>query len=1437
MGYNNHMNGEIITYPLTKAQKSILIIEKFHSGTSFVNACATVRIKENLDYGLLSEAINLILERNEALRARIIFDAEPTQYFAPYQQQTFELLDFSDAEKDYHSWEKSISRRPFTFYDLDLFYFALIKFGDSDGAFYLKCHHINVDAWSVISFVNELLRYYCSLKEGIHPEDRNKKSFVEHIADEQKYLTSPKFLKDKAFWKDIIAKITDPNLFEKRKTNNTTARRKSYDLPLEVSMMVNRYCTEYRVSPFIIYASILAIFFWKTKGKEVIVIGAPFLNRSGIKEKNTVGMFLNNLPFVIEIDSSCTYRTFLNNLSSEWMKLLRHGRYPYVNILKEYREAHEITGRLNDITLSFQNAVFDVENINFDTEWHFHDEEVNPLSITINDRESKGTYHLDYDFAIDILEEEIEAINKGLLNLLKQSMDNPDKNIGSLNILSEAEEQIINKFNHTDIPYPSHKTIVHLFQEQVKNNPDSIALVFNDEELTYGELDIKSSILAGFLKSNGVRQEEIVGLRVRRSFDLVIGIIGILKAGAAYLPLDPDYPRERVLYMLQDSKCSIVLTNCPDGFIDDIEEINLQTPDIWQRDISNFEYNYTGISSDLAYVIYTSGSTGLPKGVMVEHRALNNFVHTITQAVDLSSYKTVISLTTLSFDIFFLETILPILMGMKVVIASDSNHNDPSSLIGLIKKHKVEVLQATPTRMKTILNESSGSTALQELFLILIGGEAFSESLLPILLRTTKAKIYNMYGPTETTIWSTTKRLDNAGKITIGKPIGNTKIHILDKYFMPLPIGVSGEIFVSGEGLARGYLNKPELTDRSFFNVAFISETRIYKTGDIGKWLPNGEIEYIGRNDSQVKIRGFRIELGEIEKCLLKLDDVKEAVVISNQSNSERNYLCAYLTGTEKVSIPQLREHLSKYLPDYMIPARFAWLPSLPQTLNGKVNRQTLPKINEIEGYRAHKYEAPRNTIEQILTQVWSEVLEGKQIGIDDDFFTLGGDSLAILEILSGVVQNNWKLTAQDFYEYPTIRQLSSVIIKGTQKKHGTITKEMNDNSLVIKDAFKSQIPYQPMNNENILLTGASGFLGIHLLRELLENTSGKIYCLMRGQDAERRLSDLFTHYFPHISKDHLYNRVIVINGDISTKQFGLSNQEYLQLQEEVSSVIHSAAMVKHYGPYNEFEKVNVKGTQEVIEFCINSSKHLGFISTTSVSGNYMNSKEKKKVFDENDLYIGQDYMNNVYVRSKFEAEYQILKAVENGLKATIFRVGVLTGRYSDGVFQHNIEENAFYRKLKSIFEISYLPGNIFEEYIEFTPVDYCADAIVQILMDDLRQRRVYHIFNHKVIRIRDFIDILKPYGIKVVEVTSNNFSDIISKLSTTNEGKQMISGIVSDVIAQGGLSFSSGVIVDSTSSLNDLRKLDFDWPEITAEYLGKVVTHMKKKEFLKSII
>jgi amino acid adenylation domain-containing protein/thioester reductase-like protein len=1428
-------------YPLTKAQESILIIEKFFPGTSFVNVCATVLLKEQIDFGLFNKALNIMLNHNETLRTRITRqNGEVTQYFAEHREEELPLLDFSKGNgyTDYYHWEKQVSRQAFEFYDSKLYYFALVKLTAFESAFYIKCHHITLDAWSIILLANQVLENYCRLKAGIAPEEKMKTTFSQHILKEQQYLSSPRFAKDRDFWQNIIIKCQEPTLFEKGKANSTEAKRKDIPLSSAISTLINNFCQDYKVSPFIVFASALGIYLAKTKGKDHIVIGAPFLNRSGIKEKNTIGMFINNVPMVIEIDLTKSYLAFLNNLAAEWMKLLRHGSYPYVNILKDYREKHGVTGRLYDVTLSFQNAKFDVQNIEFNTEWHFNDEEINPLSISINDRENEGIFHLDYDFSTDALkEQEIEEMNRGIINLLQDALNNPNKNIGNLSILSASEKHLLlEEFNATDYPYPAEKSIVQLFREQVAAHPRDIALVFEDNELTYREVDKKSNQLASFLIAQGVRRQEIVALKVGRSFNMVIGILGILKAGAAYLPLDPHYPQDRIAYMLADSNARFILTdNSNMGKQYAVQVINLEAPEVWEMADSELEIPLS--PSDLAYVMYTSGSTGLPKGVMIENKAVNNFVHGMIEAVGLSS-GTILSLTTISFDIFFLETILPVLLGLKVVIADEMEVNDPSLLLDLIERYDVQILQATPSRMKIILNDSNDTAVLNKLEVILVGGEAFPEALLRDLKKVTQAEIYNMYGPTETTIWSTTKRLDNTDLINIGRPIANTRIYILDQHGMPLPVGIPGEIYIAGDGVARGYFNKPELTAEKFLVNPYKANSIMYKTGDLGKWLASGELEFIGRNDNQVKIRGYRIELGEIEKCLLKNEQIKEAIVIGQESKSKRTYLCAYLIGT-KLSVSQLRHHLAAYLPDYMIPARFVWLESFPYTPNGKIDRKALARLENREEYQESEYQAPRDKIERTLALVWSEVLETGPIGIDDDFFSLGGDSLAILEVLSGVLSDHWLINAQDFYEYPTIRKLAALISKRLENKCEAVKEEpllyLPDIKNIKKIGYSLHVQ-RPSSSGNILLTGSTGFLGSHILKRLVTDYPGRIFCLIRGQEPEARLAKLYKYYFKEELADLVSGKITVLNGDIREKGFGLSKEDSEMLAEETAIVIHCAALVKHYGSYADFEKVNVGGTEQIIDFCKEFGKHLYYVSTISVSGNYMLNGQQKNTFSEQDLYIGQDYKNNVYIRSKFEAECRVLQAKSEGLEATILRVGILTGRYADGLFQYNIEGNAFYRKLKSIFEIKYLPESTLEELIELTPVDYCAEAILRILLHGRGKQTVYHLFNHKMISIKDFLKALVPVGIDVRGIDNDDFLAMINELSKTQNGKEIISGLITDLAIQGSLSFSSNIDVDSTLTIGNLKELGFSWPDLSEDYLFKVVAYMQRVGFLKQV-
>jgi len=1428
------MKKEINTYPLTSAQKSILIIEKFYPKTSYVNLGITIRIKGQLNYHLLNNAINQVILQNDALRTRLKVESSNTvQYFSEYKEQTFQLLDFSNTKdsEEYHKWAQNATTTAFPFYDSDLCYFAMVKFPEEGGIF-IKCHHIIVDFWSIILLVNHVVENYNCLIKEMGLEISIERSYVEHIIKEQKYLSSPRYSNDKDFWNQIIKKVPYTTLFKKRKFNSIEARRKSYCLPRDISTKINELCLEYKISPFILFCSALSIYFWKKEGREQIVIGTTVLNRATLQDKKTIGAFFNNLPFIIKLNPSLNFNDYLSYLSWEWLKMLRYSSYPYINLLKEYREIHKVQNELFDFTLTFLNASLNGDQIKFEFESHFNGQEVNALRININDMEGEGLFHLDYDFSIEVLnEDEIQEINKSIINLIQDGIKNPHQSIGKLNMLSNSQQQLIlNKFNQTEMKFIPERTFIHMLQEKVNRIPEHIALVFENNELTYKEINDKSNQLARFLLKKGIKKEEIVGFSVERSFNLVIGILGILKAGAAYLPIDPSYPRERIEYMLRDSDCHFILTNCchkHNCLKTKVEIIDLSTLEILEG--SKEDLTCSSRPTDLAYVIYTSGSTGLPKGVMIEHKAISNFVHAITREIDFS-YKTIISMTTLSFDIFFLETFLPLLIGMKVIIANNEELVTPALLSNLIVRYQVDVLQATPSRMNAMLNNNS--TCLNKLSLIMVGGEVFPESLLLSLKKITNAKIFNMYGPTETTIWSSTKRLDDTDQLSIGRPIGNTKFYILDIYQKPVPIGMLGEIFIAGDSVARGYLNRPELTEERFVPNPFVPGTRMYKTGDIGKWLKNGEIEHIGRNDNQVKIRGFRIELGEIEKCLLKNESINHAVVTSNLGNLDRAYLCAFLVGNEELSLSKLRQHLSDYLPDYMIPNRFIWLPDLPLTPNGKVDRKSLPDPDWVEEHIPHAYVSPGDGIEQKLADIWSEVLETPKVGIDDDFFVLGGDSLAILEILSKTLPNDWKISAQEFYEYPTIRKLATVI-----KERCLITNQIKNaysNNLASNlDVLKRYTVQETVDAGNVLLTGVTGFLGMHILMELLNSHAGKVYCLVREQGFEKRFGNLFNFYFPQASMERVHDRIVLVHGDISKKRLGLSEDEYQRLAGNVASVIHSAAMVKHFGIYSEFERVNVNGTQEIVDFCQKHNKHLSFISTISVSGNYMSEEKFTKDFTENDLYIGQDYQSNVYVRSKFEAESLILEAVKKGLMATIFRVGILTGRLSDGQFQYNIEENAFYRKLKSIFEIMLLPEEVFEEFIEFTPVDSCAKAIIAILKSNSPKLLIFHLFNHKTLRIENFLNMLGLYGIRIKGIPPKQFIDVIISLSQSEKGKEIINGIVTDIIVKGTLTFTPAFEVSSLETVDYLKSVGFEWPDLTEEYFGKIIGYMKQVGFL----
>ncbi|MGB7440981.1 MAG: amino acid adenylation domain-containing protein, partial [Coleofasciculaceae cyanobacterium] len=631
-----------------------------------------------------------------------------------------------------------------------------------------------------------------------------------------------------------------------------------------------------------------------------------------------------------------------------------------------------------------------------------------------------------------------ETINRMLghfQTLLTSIAADPEQRLSELQLLTNAEQhQLLVEWNNTQADYPKEVCIHQLFEEQVQNTPDAVAVVFENQQLTYEQLNQQANQLAHHLQNLGVKPEVLVGICLERSLEMVIGLLAILKAGGAYVPLDPAYPQERLALMLSDSQASVLLTQ---------QKLLDRLPD-YQGQILCIDTNWPVTSqnnppsttkpNNLAYVIYTSGSTGKPKGVQIPHSTLVNFLKSMEQQPGLTASDTLLAVTSISFDIAALELYLPLITGARLVLVSREVASDGKQLIEQLNSSDATVMQATPATWHMLLVAGwQGNPQLK----ILCGGEALATDLAEQLLSKGNA-LWNLYGPTETTIWSAAYQVEESQlaqtSVPIGRPIANTQIYLLDSFAQPVPVGIAGELHIGGDGLARGYLHRPELTDEKFITNA--SGERLYKTGDLARYLPDGTIEYLGRIDHQVKLRGFRIELGEIETVLRQHRALQQAVVIAREDEPDNQRLVAYVVGQvgEGEITSQLRSFLGSKLPKYMIPSAFVLLEALPLTPNGKIDRRALPVPETVQHVSETSFVEPRSFVEEMLAGIWAEVLGIKQVGIYDNFFELGGHSLLATQVVSRLEKAfQLELPLRHLFESPTLAELA-IVIEETMK-------------------------------------------------------------------------------------------------------------------------------------------------------------------------------------------------------------------------------------------------------------------------------------------------------------------------------------------------------------------------------------------------------------------
>lgn len=1400
---------------LTKPQQQIYDMEKY-VGSSVSIICGSMLIEGDCaDRNLLISAVNEIFRINDSLRIRISENNGQTiQTVKDYVAKEIKTLLFS-TEEELNSYGNHYAKEPLSIYG-DLCEISVLLLPHHYGLL-IKMHHAVGDAWTL----SLLCSQFVNIINGNTPLAY---SYSDFVAKEDVYLTSKRYTKDGNYFVDQFENNDDIQYLEARNYSSLKSERTVYKINKDNTRQIFDCSIKNETSVFTIFFTALSVLLSRLNmNMEKFYIGTAVLNREQHVEKNTAGMFVNTVPVLVNLDYNSSFVDNLGFVEDSLFSTFRHSKFNYSDILSEIRSKFGFAEKLYDVILSYQNAVIDCEDKKIKTTWYHSGISTESLEIHIDDRDDSGELRISYDYHIEKYSaKEIERFHSYLMNIISQMVSNPIVSINTLEIMPwQEKEKVLINFNDTRGEYPI-KCVHQLFEEQVGKTPDAVALVFEEKSISYKQLDRMSNSLAHYLRKIGVGKNDIIPIISQRSYHLIVAILGILKAGAAYIPVDYSYPIERVQSICKEADTNVILTYKYD--LDFADHIDLETFD--------YSFNQDCVSNvsdpnDLCYIIFTSGSTGKPKGVKIRHRNLVNYCYKsesnqmIKALCGISDQPSIICVNNYCFDAFIDESILPLLNGFKIFLTNQDESIEYTAFKKIIKANEIDIISTTPTKLKMLTQNDKVPFKH-----ILLGGEKVTREYIADLENRTSAKIFNTYGPTEITVGCTYGLIEDKMSIDIGRPIANTEIYILDKYLNPLPVGAAGELCVAGDGVGEGYLNRPELTEEKFIKNPF-GKGKLYKTGDVARWNENGSIEYVGRNDDQVKIRGLRIELGEIESVMSSIDGITEVIVVVPTDETGRQYIVAYYTG-KKVDSQIIRTTLARKLPKYMIPHVYCHMEKFPINSSGKIQRQALPKV-DFSNIELHTgYVAPQNEAQRELCNLIESVLKIPQVGIEDDFFDIGGDSLRAIEFVSKARAHGFYFSAQKVFDYRTVKGLTEYIVSGNEEiahidkeRVAKAQKLVSQNGVFESDKTSCSIG-------NILLTGATGFLGSHILADYLKKDTGTAYCIVRGKDindSQNRLAETLSYYFPN--DDLPLERTIVLCGNLQEDVFGINTDEYKDLTSNVNTVINAAANVKHYGSYEYFYEANVETVKRIIDFCKVSNAKLIHVSTTSVSGEKLvdNAFSTPIVFDERSIYINQS-LENVYVRSKFEAELCVLEAIIDGLQANIVRVGNLTNRSSDGVFQKNYESNAFLKRIRAIMKLKMWPQNLKELSIDFTPIDDTASAILTIVRRFDPNKIVFHMINHNKIQMSDVCEMFTKHGHQIDIVNNSIFEEKI-QMYMEDDFSEILEAFVNDMGEDKRLLFDNSIIINSNYTSEYLRSLGFEWSKIDEKYLKKYINYV----------
>ena len=1073
--------------PLSFAQQRLWFLDQLEPNSPLYNIPKAVRLNGDLKIQILQQTLDAIVAHHEILRTNYISkNGNPIQVIAAPQSvelQIISLQQYGKAEREIQvkTLLQQESQRPFNLASDMMLRGCLLQLGHTEYVLLLVMHHIASDGWSMGILWNQLTQLYKAfLEDKPNPLTKLPIQYADYAVWQREWLTGGVLDKQLNYWKQQLAGANPvlelPADKPRPPVQTYNGARQSTSLSQSLSDGLKQLCHQQGVTLYMVLLAAFQTLLYRYSKQEDILVGSPIAGRNRIEVEWLIGFFVNTLVLRTDFSGNPSFLELLSRVQQVAIEAYAHEDLPFEKLVEEVQPQRSLAhSPFFQVMFVLQNAPKSklelpgviLDDLNLQSKTAKFD-----LSLAI--AETQRELVCNWQYNTDLFNgKTIELMAAHFKNLLSAIVENPQQQVSQLPLLTQLEQhQLLVEWNNTATEYPSDKSTHQLFEEQVEQTPEAVAVVFDTKQLTYRQLNNRANQLANYLRSIGVSSQDKIGICVERSIEMVVGLLAILKAGGAYVPLDPDYPKERIEYMLKDSESSIFLTQSKsfEKFSSNIGQVVLldKLEQVIATQTQENPVNQTN-PDNLAYIIYTSGSTGKPKGVAVNHSGISRLVKN-TNYITFQPSDRVAQISNASFDAATFEIWGALLNGAQLVGVPREIALEPEKFVAHLQEHQIGVIFLTTA----LFNQFAALVpeAFKSLRYLLFGGEAVDPTSVKKILQHGKPeKLLHVYGPTENTTFSSWYLVEDvpeeATTIPIGIPISNTQIYILDSHLQPVPIGIPGEIYIGGDGLASCYLNRPEITSQKFISNPFSKEpnSRLYKTGDLARYLRDGNIEYISRIDNQVKIRGFRIELGEIEAILTEYPQVTEAVAIAREDIPGDKRLVAYVvSGEENADIlsTKLRDFLKQKLPQYMHPNAFVVLDALPLTPNGKVDRKALP-APDTSKLQTENFVAPRNSLELQLVQIWEKVLGIQPIGVTDNFFELGGHSLLTVRLVAEIEKvTQKKLPLAALFQFTTIEEIVNVIRQ----------KEVASNS---KSHLDPELPSLDEDDLRALLTFVAG--------------------------------------------------------------------------------------------------------------------------------------------------------------------------------------------------------------------------------------------------------------------------------------------------------------------------------------------------------------------------